>query len=269
VKLSRLDWLLLIGIVVVLVGLLVPLVGDIRRAAARAQCAHNLKAIGVAMHAANDLHKRLPPVNNCYPNPADDPQGTVLYHLLPFLNLRDIHRKSKDSNALTNLEYTISGFLCSADPSPPNATYAEANYAPNFLIFDNQPGGSISIQQLLDGTSNTVGFAERRGRNSSDDIGCWSRREAAAGAWVDYGKGVGREAKYTFQSRLDSGGTPGAAPLNADGSNAAPDNWHEIHANGINILLMDGGVFFKASTTPRVTWSRLCDPSDLMWNRGN
>src|ERR1700760_4845900 len=87
---TLIELLVVIAIIAILMALLVPAVQKVREAAARSQCAHNLKQIGIAVHNYHSEHRKLPPsggVNTTLD--ANGPNWSWLAYILPYVERKD------------------------------------------------------------------------------------------------------------------------------------------------------------------------------------
>ncbi len=93
--LRLIEWLVLIGLLGLAVGLLLPAFEKVRGDDYRTQCQNNLKQIVLAVHNLYDTYGRLPPAVGAYPeshardvtatSPPPSNFGGVFYYLLPYM----------------------------------------------------------------------------------------------------------------------------------------------------------------------------------------
>jgi prepilin-type N-terminal cleavage/methylation domain-containing protein/prepilin-type processing-associated H-X9-DG protein len=165
---TLIELLVVIAIIAVLVGLLLPAVQKVRAAAARVQCANNLKQLGLAAHNYHDSNQSFPPgVNQAKYLSAPQYRGYTLFvYLLPYLEQDTLYRQWDFTTPLNNTSGGTSArtatilrvLLCPADIIPQNPvtsqgrTYALTSYGGN--------GGSRSFDPSVattDGVFHTTG----------------------------------------------------------------------------------------------------------------
>jgi len=99
---TLIELLVVIAIIAILIGLLLPAVQKVRAAAARIQCANNLKQIALASHNYDSAHDQLPPgilgdrgpISPTYGSPhSPGPYYSALAYLLPYLEHENVFRQ--------------------------------------------------------------------------------------------------------------------------------------------------------------------------------
>ena len=196
---TLIELLVVIAIIAVLISLLVPAVQKVREAAARSQAQNNLKQIGLATHAAHDVGKKSPPMYGNFRGS----DGTVFFHLLPYLDQGPLHSKGQNVARQTPLQvfahprdvtYTGTGTftLTNSADVPPWASgsmdWGLTSFAANWQFFGDD---GITFPTVSDGTSNTIMFNEKYAvaKNAGNVTG--------AGLW-----GYGVRANLTVAQRL-------------------------------------------------------------------
>jgi prepilin-type N-terminal cleavage/methylation domain-containing protein len=180
------ETLVVVAIVAVLIGLTLPAVQMIREAVNRTRCRNNLEQIGLAIHQLDQVKGELPPAWETLPRRPDPfrrqefAQGSVFFHLLPFVEQGPLYRESyrKDEffpgggydESLVR-EKTVTTFICPSDPT--NTKPGLGSYGVNEHIFvrlplpGDDPGNTALAKCVPDGLSNTVLCAELLGQCGS------------------------------------------------------------------------------------------------------
>lgn len=199
---TLIELLVVIAIIAILIGLLLPAVQKVREAAARIQCANNLKQQGLALHAYHDANQALPQGHRPWANPGVttapyEGSWTWMAYILPYVEQDNAARQAKQFATAGGSNYyswynptcalKMKVFTCPADsrgqqvyPGPPNGIADQAlttylgNSGTTSTSFDGvlYTGSKIRLTDITDGTTNTIMVGERP-PNSNVEFGWW------------------------------------------------------------------------------------------------
>jgi prepilin-type N-terminal cleavage/methylation domain-containing protein/prepilin-type processing-associated H-X9-DG protein len=266
---TLIELLVVIAIIAILIGLLVPAVQKVRTTAARAQCANNLKQIGLALHSYHDQYKHLPPPRgNHIPTPVFTEFRGWMCEILPYLEQSNLatHMYTNPwyTGFFANFNKPVALYLCPSDPrdlqNVPSGNGALTSYVgatgsdidinvqfngPSNGIFNVSSGG-IRLLDITDGTSNTLMVGERP--PSADlNVGWWGAS--------DYDTLL--STRQLYGDIFGAGGCvlPGLfGPGSAGGPCNGDDNhFWSFHDGGANWVFGDGSVRFLPYTASALT----------------
>ncbi|APW61433.1 Type II secretion system protein G [Paludisphaera borealis] len=210
---TLIEILVVVSIVGLLTTLLLPAVQSAREAARRAQCANNLKQIGLALHNYQSAHSSFP-LN--WRDPRVDPERSrpwyvagrpysALTRLLPYIEQQPVYASINFGEETFPSDLTsafpfpqnqtaystrIATYLCPSDSGPSPTPYG-CNYRGNYGLgpmpstngesFDSGNGfysfpGVLGPYSFPDGLSHTVAYSERL-RGSGDHGGLAPARD--------------------------------------------------------------------------------------------
>ena len=260
------ESLIVIAIVGVLIGLLLPAVQKIRVAAARADCQHRMRQVGLALHHYHDDRSSFP-AGIRFGRSADFPYLGWTARILPYLEAESLWSRIPPAFAADPKPTTVSsrhpphaaimqtpvaGLTCPADPRMPGpGTWRRVNIAFTSYLgvsgLDQKhltgvlyPESRVRLTDITDGTSNTLLIGERP-PSSNLQFGWWYRgwgQDKDGSAEMILGV---RELNTRFDECL-IGPVPFAAAEVQD--QCAMFQFWSLHPGGANFAFCDGSVRF-------------------------
>jgi prepilin-type processing-associated H-X9-DG protein len=277
-----------------------PAVQKVREAAARMQCANNLKQLGLAFHNHHDALGHLPsagkdgcdaPVHpniaaNCasnpdythhsspYIHPGAVPQSRVewnwTYHILPYIEQDNLYRTT---NHTTVRRTPVKTYFCPSRRSPiAFGNEAKGDYAANAGsstsatstagVITRTGLAHVRLTDITDGTSNTAMVGEKRMKLDRFNLTVDDNESYYSAGWDS-------EIIRAAVTDLDTGTSWGPNPdIRATTNppftdlNSGLRQFGSSHASGCNIVLCDGSVRHIRFNPDRTQFRRLCTKAD-------
>lgn len=281
--LTLVELLVVIAIVATLVGLLLPAVQNVRAASSRAQCANNLRQVGLALQMYADAHKSFPPgYVSHYDAEGNDtgPGWGWASHILPQMEQQAVSNAIRfdqnidaPANTAARVQY-IREYTCPADgpgltwtakkydlvgnPVTTLCDVASANYVGVFGT--SEPGvdgdgvffrnSRVRIVDITDGLSKTAVVGERSFRLGQST---WAGSVTGATLFPQppsTAPPVMNNATGMVLGHTGDGNGPGA-------EHSYVNQFSSQHAGGANFLFADGHVGFLQSSMNYSTYTAI------------
>jgi prepilin-type N-terminal cleavage/methylation domain-containing protein len=290
------ELLVVITIIAVLIALLLPAVQAAREAARRLHCRNNLKQIGLALHLYHDAHNCFPPGAIYLCPQVNVAKGSVLVHILPYIEQKALYEVFDFSQAwideevfpgtATQIRSTpISLYRCPSEACPNvQDGMALANYAASIgpTAQQDNPGCSCSTYAVWNA------YALAPFNDAYNFAGPFTRQGACTRA-SDIRDGLSNtiffgeirplcsshHRKGWVASNNGQGLTTTIIPINYDTcDDSSSDNCHRdcnwtaefgfrcAHAGGAHFLMGDGSAHFVLDTIDHWTYQYLGAKAD-------
>jgi prepilin-type N-terminal cleavage/methylation domain-containing protein len=299
---TLIEVLVVVAIIALLVGLLLPAVQKVRESGARTECVNNLRQLGLATYNCHTQRKHLPPACGWFPSNGPEALsgwGTLLFHLLPYVEQEDLYKSALTTGANPwgenpNGQQYYSGaaglgtarfigthsvpvYGCPADRDPPGKLYTDvlfnrqwrtSSYVGNFLVFGtvdsaNMPASYQAATRIPDdvpdGTANTILFAEKL-TLCEDRASLWDYFE---GPIALSGAGHAYYPVFAFGYVGWPEAIGPASRFLVRPTPAACDKTlaSTSHGSGMQVCLVDGSVRSLSPAMSGTTWWAACTPA--------
>jgi prepilin-type N-terminal cleavage/methylation domain-containing protein len=310
---TLIELLVVMAIIAILMGLLLPAVQKVRDAAARTQSLNSLKQMALACHNYEGTKGKLPPAN-WYSSgnnaPPIAPNGSVHFHILPYIEQDNLYKTAINAAGTGNPVTPVNPYPAAwtmaikqiyasrtdagidADGMVRGTGVGGVSYAYNFMLFGsattaNNGGqfygpsltidmfnGKRGLDQIPDGTSNTLMFAEKYSSCFSPST---NQGGSVWGMIVQLQNNTFQINSYepmiNFPWNQNFSGIYSNGVITSAGGfvkfQVAPIydqtcNWQQAQSSrvtGITVAMSDGSTRFVASDISPITWWCIATPA--------